>query len=125
MPLHVVPKEKGHEHGPPHIWKFGGALAALVERGESIGAQHFEKLKQYLAEHGSYTIAEKSEEVQFFRCEKMYDASNMRILLQIARMSTRKQFIDSLKQTGAVLKYGRAPKTYNERDLQAWLESMG
>ena len=55
----------------------------------------------------------------------MFDATKKKIVLAVSFSDvTTKALSDSLKQTGAVKKFGRAPPGWLEDELQEWLETL-
>ena len=61
-------------------------------------------------------------EVRFCRLDKTYKADVKRVTLNIVSLEKRLLVLEALSQTESERKYGRAPPTAMERELQAFLE---
>ena len=62
--------------------------------------------------------------VRFCRLDKTYKAYIKRITLNIVSPEKRFFVLEALGQTEAERKYGRAPPTAMERELQTFLEDL-
>ena len=62
--------------------------------------------------------------MRFCRLDKTYKADVKRITLNIVSQEKRLLVLEALSQTEAERKYGRAPPTATERELQTFLEEL-
>jgi len=86
----------GHYKGPPHIWAFAGLVVSMS----------------------------KSDMVKMCRADKMFKEGLSRVSLSIPNDSIRMLGVNSMVQLGAERKQGRAPRSNQEWELQAWLEAL-
>lgn len=111
--------------GPPHIYIYGGLLQALVQEGEKIGALNHATLVEHLKKYEDQPILEKAELVQWCRLDRTYRSDVKRITLSIERLGPARQaLLAGLRQVGADLRQGRAPRGALERDLEQWLAAL-
>ena len=89
-----------------------------------IGARNQADMKALSEMLETLDVAGKCSMVKMCRADKMYKEGLTRISLAITDMAARKLVIDSLAQLGAERKFGMAPRTNQERELQLWLESF-
>ena len=122
-----VREEGSVVEGPPHPYVFGGLLAALKARGESIGAKNLAVVQETFDKYDIMDKHEKNELIRVCRCDRTFHSEHKKIVLgfgQQASSSLRQAVLQGLVQTGGDHKLGRAPASSLERELQAWLESM-
>ena len=118
---------KGHDHGPPFIWTYGGLLTSLCQQGEKIGQANAVAMRAILNEYQDLSVQEKCDRIKFCRVSKMFDQQQKRITLCFPMGVADKQrgpVLASLVQLGWQRKQGRAPPTHLERELQAWLDVL-
>lgn len=120
----VADKGKSHDYGPPHIWAYGGLIAALLSRGPSVGAMNYQKLTEHMQRLETMTVDEKCDAIMYCRLDKTWVQEQRRITLAIRDPELRRVVLDSLVQSGATRKTGRAPRSGMERELEAWLENL-
>ena len=58
------------------------------------------------------------------RVDKMYDVKKVRITVVVRKEAMRQVLIQACVQVGMERKQGRAPASFMERELQAFLEGM-
>ena len=113
---------RGHKFGPPNIWAAGGLIHSLMKRGAAVGAAYADQIKAIWEAWEKMDIPEKCEVIQFCRLDKMYRADSKRITLAIRNAEWRVTINKAMENVGWTRKYGRAPASFMERDVQQWLE---
>ena len=125
----------GHKLGPPHIYVFGGVLSALVEMGLAAGgANTAETLKEAQQSYEAMTIDERCQVVQFCRLSKTYVKERRRLTWSLGALETpegqtqshllRVALARALVETKWERRFGRAPPSHLERELQGFLDSL-
>ncbi len=120
-------ENKNHDRGPPHLFIFGGLLAALVERKETVGARTAEALVKHQTEWAELELGDRADQMRVCRSETCYKSEFKKLIIcpgPFMDLKFRKAFKDALIQTGADYKMGRAPAGGLERDLQGWLTTF-
>ena len=121
----VKSRGKGHGLGPPYFYAFGGLLQALIKKKAEIGASNATVLEKYFGIlEAATTEAEKHELIQFCRLDRMYAADHKRLTFAARTSDLRGALGSSLTQLGAERRFGRAPPSFMERELQQWLEAL-
>ena len=117
---------KAYQLGPPHIYAWGGLVAALVRKGPAIGQKNLDTLTVHLTSLEEANIEEKCEMVRFCRINKMYkeDLRRIAIAIQPSAGQLRTVLLAALGQAGGERKMGKGPPTNMERELQNWIEGM-
>eukprot|EP00959_Pyramimonas_sp_CCMP1952_P240519 5026494-Pyramimonas_sp.AAC.1 len=96
----------------------GGLLAAVVALALDDPLKQVAQ-KMY-TDYDSYSGEQKSELVLFCKVDRMYEKEKKRLTLAVRGPQFRTHLMEALKTTGAKRKYGRAPATHMERELQEW-----
>ena len=123
-------KNKGHGLGPPHIWALGGALERMAtkEKEDEQEASPPGHLQQALATYSALSTEGKCDLIRFFKLNKCFRQDQVRITLSFAAntdaQNLRCKVTSALVQGGCEAKFGRAPPTNQERELQAWLDEL-
>ena len=122
----VRTKGRGHGLGPPFYYAFGGLLKALIsKRGDLIGNSSKAMIEKYYnIMDGTDDFEEKAEIIQFCKLDKMYQEGKKRLTVSIRETELRKAISRALLECGADRRYGRAPPTFMERELQQWVETL-
>ena len=98
------------------MWAHLGLIKSLQQRGNTVGTR---------TAQGPSTLSNQiCEEVRFCRRDKTYKADIKRITLNIVSPKKRLLVLEAPGQTEAERKYGRAPPTAMERELQVFLEDL-
>ncbi|CAK0855184.1 unnamed protein product [Prorocentrum cordatum] len=119
----VTASGKGHNHGPPHLWIFGGLLTALLQRKDAVGAANAKKLVEIKQSIEQWDEAKRGDMIKFCKMDRCYDVNKRKLMLHL-HPEIRQCIIDAMIQTGAEWKQGRAPVSHMERELQDWLEAF-
>ena len=120
-------QKKGHGLGSPHVWIYGGVVEWLVANLDPDTPEPQAKaLKAHLAEFAELEPDEKAEVCKFFKVSKTFKSDFARITLALDNRATeiRSILIKQLEHHNFIIKTGRAPASYMERELQSWIESM-
>ena len=67
-------------------------------------------------------LSTNCETIQFCRLDKMYRADSKRITLATRNAEWRATISKAMENVGWTRKFGRAPASFMERDVQQWLE---
>ena len=108
--------------GPPHLYCFAGLLKAMISRGVEVGKKNNEGLKEAQEMFDKASLSDRQAICQMCKVEKMYKNENKRLVMSFGSADLARLITDSLVQTGAEQKYGKAPPSYLERELQDYLE---
>ena len=122
-----VKGNKSHDLGPPHLYAFLGCLDGLLKNhADQVGANNAEMLKQWKLRVDPMTRQELAEEIRMFRLSKVYDRDKRRLTIALAPnlQEERKCLIGCLDQLKWQRKYGRAPPSHMERELQEFLDVL-
>ena len=92
--------------------------------GESIGQANLTKLTGYQEKVQAMEPKELNEDVRLFRQFKCYDQQKKRLAMCMVKGEERTAFIAALIQSGFVLKTGRPPASFMERELADWLDYL-
>ncbi|CAK0853370.1 unnamed protein product [Prorocentrum cordatum] len=120
-------KSKGKEHtlGPPHIYAMGGLIKGLMTHGDSLGAQNHTDLATAWKEHDGYSVEQKCELILFCRQDKVFQKERRRITFATRDAKFRSILLACLSQVPQTTrKYGRAPASFMEREIQTFLEAL-
>jgi len=120
----VQAKGSGHGVGPPHIWAFGGQLSAMNKNKEILGERLWPLVHDICTYYGEMTIAQKCEVVKICRKDKMFDSKKTRLTVVITDKAIRDVFLQCWDKMLVSRKWGKAPPTYLEREIQNWLEAL-
>ncbi|CAK0905958.1 unnamed protein product, partial [Prorocentrum cordatum] len=111
-------KEKGKNHdlGPPQIYAMGGLRTAVKEL--QLEDPLKTQVTKMFTDYDNYDNEQKSELVLFCKVDRMYEKEKKRLTLAVREPLFRGYLMQALKTTSAKRKYGRAPATHMERELQ-------
>ena len=101
-------------------------LVALSAHGESIGTATAQVIKEHITEYDDADLVEKGEMIRFCRLSKLYDQSKRRFTMcwGPGQEAVRRAVLKAMVEKGWERKQGRAPPSFMERELQAWLEVL-
>ena len=122
-----VKGNKGHGFGPPHVYAFLGFLEGLVKgHKEEVRGRNLETLTKYKTEYQEATWQEVADQILAFKLTKVYDRDKRRLTMSISPTlpDLRKCIAGCMDQIKWERKYGRAPPSHMERELQAFLEAL-
>ena len=102
---------RGHARGPPFVRAHLGLIKSLQQRTNTVGTRTATSLSTCWARLEPLSPDQICDEVRICRLDKTYKATVHRVL-------------EALGQTEAERKYGRAPPTAMERELQVFLEDL-
>ena len=101
-------------------------MQALRNNRSEIGGANALVVDKFWAMLDAATAdGEKHELVQFCRLDRTYAADKRRLTLAVRISELREALAGALTQLGAERRFGRAPPSFMERELQQWLEAMG
>ena len=120
----VRQEAKGHTRGPPFVCAYLGLVKSLQQRGNAVGARTAQGIAACWARLEPLSPMQICDEVRFCRLHKTYKADIKRVTLNIVSPEKRLLVLEALSQTESERKYGRAPPTALERELQAFLEDL-
>ena len=66
----------------------------------------------------------KGEAFMFCRLDRTYSGDTKRITLAVRDPEWRQTINKAMDELGWVRKYGRAPASFMERDMQQWVETL-
>ena len=115
---------RGHTRGLPFVWAYLGLIKSLKQRGNTVGTRTAQGHSTYRARRVPLLPNKICDEVRFCRLDKTYKADVKRIKLNIVSPEKRLFVLVAPGQTEAERKYGRAPPTAIERELQTFLEDL-
>ena len=101
----------------------GGLLSAAKEMKLEDDALNQNVEKMYV-DYDSYSNDKKSDMVLFCKVDRMYEKDKKRLTLAVRDPQFRIYLTTSMQTTNAKRKYGRAPATHMERELQEWVEHL-
>ncbi|CAK0794058.1 unnamed protein product, partial [Prorocentrum cordatum] len=114
---------KEHTLGPPHIYAMGGLIKGLLTYGDSLGAQNHTDLATAWKEYDGYSVEQKCELILFCRQDKVFQKERRRITFATRDAKFRSILLACLSQVPQTTrKYGRAPASFMEREIQTFLE---
>eukprot|EP00959_Pyramimonas_sp_CCMP1952_P000825 16345-Pyramimonas_sp.AAC.1 len=113
---------KRHDLGPPQIYAMGGLLAAAKEL--PFEGQLKAKATGMFMDYDDYDNEQKTELVLFCKVDSMYEKGKKRLTIATREPQFGMYMTQALKTTPAQRKYGRAPGTHMERELQEWVEQL-
>ena len=99
-------------------------LKALKARGDKVGAATAEKIEEIWDEVERMTNEEKGEAFMFCRVDRTYNGETKRITMAIRDQDWRKAINKAMEELKWDRKYGRAPASFMERDMQQWVETL-
>ena len=70
------------------------------------------------------TNEEKGEAFMFCRVDRTYNGETKRITMAIRDQDWRKTINKAMEERKWDRKYGRAPASFMERDMQQWVETL-
>jgi len=114
----------GHQRGPPFIWAFGGMLVGLLKMKDEMQAEVFDRLKLFADTYSDYTVKQKCELVRMCRVDRTFDSKTKRITMMLALPEARQVVIEAWDEVKITRKFGAAPATFLEREIQLWLEAL-
>ena len=119
---------RGHKLDPPHVYVFAGLLEALKGLGESVGQATAKQITELHSRMTALPWQEVAETVQFCRLSKTYKADTMRITLSFAPsadgLALKALVARALQEKEWERRFGRAPRSHLERELQGFLERL-
>ena len=89
-----------------------------------MGGRNKDKIAQAIKQWEDGDNVQRCELVKIAKVEKCWKQELSRIVLCFPNHPARREIIDGLVQTGAVLKQGRPSKGAMERGLENWLEEL-
>ena len=101
----------------------GGLLDSLIDRGLETGSKNLKELKMFKEKYEQMTVSQRCDLVKVCRAEKMWRSDAKKLMLAI-RDPIIQVLLGALEQVGGERKQGRAPASYMERELQAYLEAL-
>eukprot|EP00959_Pyramimonas_sp_CCMP1952_P337398 7065430-Pyramimonas_sp.AAC.2 len=121
----VKVKGQADKLGPPHIWAMAGVLAALKEKGDTVGVKTAQDLMNSMNEMEAWTVDQKCELIMFCKIDKTYQKDTKRLTVCFRNIQFRQIILSALSQVPDTRrKHGKAPPTFMERELQAWVEGL-
>lgn len=118
---------KGHGMGPPYPYVFTRILSIIVKKAaEKVGERTLLKLKEWEARVEPLPWQEVCEEVLMCKISKTFEKDRRRLTMAIAPnlVEERKALARALEELGWERKYGRAPPSHTERELQDFLTNL-
>lgn len=118
---------KGHGMGPPYTYVFLGILSAIVMKlSEKIGQATLNKLKDWYGQLEPMPWQEVCDVVLMCRISKTFDKEKRRLTMALAPhlVEEKRALAKAMDELGWERKYGRAPPSHMERELQEFLTSL-
>ena len=129
--------KKGHGLGPPHIWVYGGILTQMVESLKEAKVDEDEEMpdqkmvewgEQLLEEYSKASLEDKQKVIIFCKMSKCYKEEHHKLTLAFSPdeggKNMRNFFLKGAAALGLDQKFGRAPPSHQERQLQQFIEMV-
>ena len=119
--------KKDHGLGPPHIYACLGFIEGLMKNHKAdIGKQNCQVMEAWGKDLEAKTWEEVADLVRMFKLSKVYDKDKRRLTICLAPqlVEVRTAVAGCLVQLGWVRKFGKAPPSHMERELQEFLEAL-
>ena len=69
-------------------------------------------------------LSGKADVIRFCRLDTMYNQDLRRITFAVVDTDVRNTVVKAMQETQAERKYGRAPRTWMEREMQEWVQHL-
>ena len=122
-----VKGKKDHGLGPPHIYACLGFLEGMMRNHkQEMGKVNCQVLEAWGKELEDQTWQEVADQVRMFKLSKVFDKEKRRLTICLAPQlaDQRKAVAGCLEQLGWARKYGKAPPSHMERELQGFPEEL-
>ena len=93
---------------------------------QDVGKQNCQVMETWGKELEEQTWQEVADQVRMFKLPKVFDKEKRRLTICLAPqlVEQRKAVAECLEQLGWVRKFGKAPPSHIERDLEEFLEAL-
>ena len=119
--------KKDHDLGPPHVYACPSCLGELTKHHrDQVGGKNCQVVEAWLKELEDLPWKEVVEKVKLFKVSKVFDKEKRRLTFCLSPdlVEQRKALVGCLEQLGWERKYGKAPPSHMERELQEFLEAL-
>ena len=89
-----------------------------------MGAQNARKIEEVAQGMDTMEDSEKCELAMFCRLDRTCNTGLKRITMAVRNAEVRGCINQAMEQVGWIRKFGRAPPSHMEREMQQWVEAL-
>ena len=120
---------RGHSYGPPHTYAFAGFINGILTEEMNIAQELILHIRDFVSVYEGWNWEQRASVITYCRLDKTWTSGTVRLTLAVSPWYEKGKLLleavaAAVQAIDGIPKFGRAPPSFVERELQEWAEAF-